>query len=152
MTPELPLRQARHFAAAGIDENTVSFGIDAKTVAAPELNANQRRPGPFRHFPGNALATCHDHPRPESPAAANREAETSRAQASSSRAAAGVSRRRPRSSSGSAKGTDAVLAEIRQIRDGGASGSIIGRNTFQRPRADAIEMLNKLIDIYRGKA
>ena len=31
-------------------------------------------------------------------------------------------------------------------------GSIIGRNSFQRPRDEAIAMLNQLIDIYKGKA
>ncbi|MBT3401832.1 MAG: class I fructose-bisphosphate aldolase, partial [Rhodospirillaceae bacterium] len=35
-------------------------------------------------------------------------------------------------SGGAAKGTDAVYEEIRQLRDGGANGSIIGRNSFQR--------------------
>jgi class I fructose-bisphosphate aldolase len=45
-----------------------------------------------------------------------------------------------------------VYEEIRGLRDGGANGSIIGRNTFQRPKEAAIEMLNKIIDIYLGKA
>ncbi|MEM1275901.1 MAG: class I fructose-bisphosphate aldolase [Pseudomonadota bacterium] len=55
-------------------------------------------------------------------------------------------------SGGSKKGTDSVYDDARAIRDGGGNGSIIGRNTFQRPREDAIAMLNKLIDIYKGKA
>ncbi len=55
-------------------------------------------------------------------------------------------------SGGSAKGTEDVLNEIRQIRDGGANGSIIGRNTFQRPRAEALDLLDKIIQIYLGKA
>ena len=38
------------------------------------------------------------------------------------------------------------------IRDGGANGSIIGRNTFQRPRDEALEMLDKIIGIYQGEA
>jgi class I fructose-bisphosphate aldolase len=45
-----------------------------------------------------------------------------------------------------------VYEEVRGIRDGGANGSIIGRNTFQRPKETALEMLNKIIDIYLGKA
>jgi class I fructose-bisphosphate aldolase len=45
-----------------------------------------------------------------------------------------------------------VYDEIRGIRDGGGSGSIIGRNTFQRPKEQALEMLNKVVDIYLGKA
>ena len=44
------------------------------------------------------------------------------------------------------------MTEIRGLRDGGANGCIIGRNTFQRPRAEALEMLDKIIDIYQGKA
>ena len=55
-------------------------------------------------------------------------------------------------SGGAKKGENSVYDDARAIRDGGGNGSIIGRNTFQRPRADAIEMLNKLIDIYKGKA
>jgi hypothetical protein len=36
------------------------------------------------------------------------------------------------------------------IRDGG-NGSIIGRNTFQRPKEEALDMLGKIIKIYQGK-
>jgi len=55
-------------------------------------------------------------------------------------------------SGGAAKGLDGLFDEIRQIRDGGATGSIIGRNTFQRPRAEALAMLDTVIDIYKGRA
>ena len=55
-------------------------------------------------------------------------------------------------SGGAAKGADAVYDDARAIRDGGGNGSIIGRNSFQRSREDALEMLNKLVDIYLGKA
>jgi fructose-bisphosphate aldolase, class I len=55
-------------------------------------------------------------------------------------------------SGGEAKDLDGVYEEIRGLRDGGASGSIIGRNTFQRPKELALEMLNKIIDIYLNKA
>ena len=44
-----------------------------------------------------------------------------------------------------------LLNDIKEIRDGGGNGSIIGRNTFQRPRVEAIAMLNQVIDIYKGK-
>jgi class I fructose-bisphosphate aldolase len=44
-----------------------------------------------------------------------------------------------------------LLNDIKEIRDGGGNGSIIGRNTFQRPREEAIAMLNQVIDIYKGK-
>src|SRR5215472_8250364 len=55
-------------------------------------------------------------------------------------------------SGGEAKDLDGVYEEIRGLRDGGANGSIIGRNTFQRPKELALEMLNKIVDIYLGKA
>jgi class I fructose-bisphosphate aldolase len=55
-------------------------------------------------------------------------------------------------SGGAAKGADAVYDDARAIRDGGGNGSIIGRNSFQRSREDALEMLGKLVDIYKGKA
>jgi class I fructose-bisphosphate aldolase len=55
-------------------------------------------------------------------------------------------------SGGAAKGLDEVYAEIQAIHDGGGFGSIIGRNSFQRPKADAIEMLHKVMDIHRGSA
>ncbi len=54
-------------------------------------------------------------------------------------------------SGGAAKGTDAVYDEIRALRDGGANGSIIGRNSFQRSREDALELLSNVIKIYQGK-
>src|SRR3546814_1031257 len=44
-----------------------------------------------------------------------------------------------------------VYDQARAIRDGGGNGSIIGRNTFQRPRQDALDMLGKIIRIYQGK-
>lgn len=55
-------------------------------------------------------------------------------------------------SGGSKKGADSVYDDARAIRDGGGNGSIIGRNTFQRSREDALAMLAKLVDIYKGKA
>lgn len=54
-------------------------------------------------------------------------------------------------SGGNAKGEDDIYNEIRQIYKGGANGSIIGRNTFQRPRKEALEMLQNIINIYQGK-
>ena len=55
-------------------------------------------------------------------------------------------------SGGAAKGTEGLLDEIREIRDGGATGSIIGRNSFQRSRADALALLDTIVRIYQGKA
>jgi class I fructose-bisphosphate aldolase len=54
-------------------------------------------------------------------------------------------------SGGASKGTDAVFQDARDIRDGGGNGSIIGRNTFQRSRADALAMLDKLVSIYKSE-
>ncbi len=54
--------------------------------------------------------------------------------------------------SGGAKSDDKnVFEEARAIRDGGGFGSIIGRNSFQRPRADAIKFLHTIIGIYSGE-
>ena len=50
-----------------------------------------------------------------------------------------------------AKGADAVYQDARDIRDGGGNGSIIGRNTFQRPRDEALAMLDKLVRIYKNE-
>ena len=54
-------------------------------------------------------------------------------------------------SGGEAKDLDGILGEVRAIRDGGGTGSIIGRNTFQRPREEALDMLGRIIKIYQGK-
>ena len=54
-------------------------------------------------------------------------------------------------SGGAAKGSDAVYQDARDIRDGGGNGSIIGRNTFQRPRDEALAMLDRLVRIYKGE-
>lgn len=55
-------------------------------------------------------------------------------------------------SGGEPKDDAALFEEIRGLRDGGANGSIIGRNTFQRPREEALAMLQKITDIYLNKA
>jgi len=54
-------------------------------------------------------------------------------------------------SGGASKGSDASYQDARDIRDGGGNGSIIGRNTFQRERGEALEMLAKLIAIYKNE-
>jgi fructose-bisphosphate aldolase, class I len=53
-------------------------------------------------------------------------------------------------SGGEAKDTASVLEEIRQIHAGGGFGSIMGRNAFQRPRADALQLLGDAMKIYLG--
>lgn len=55
-------------------------------------------------------------------------------------------------SGGGKKGEDAVFGEVRGIRDGGGYGSIVGRNTFQRPWDEGLEFISTVIDIYLGKA
>ncbi|WP_373353178.1 class I fructose-bisphosphate aldolase [Pseudoroseicyclus sp. CXY001] len=53
-------------------------------------------------------------------------------------------------SGGAKKGGDSVLDDARAIRDGGGNGSIIGRNCFQRPRDEAMRLLDQMVDIYLG--
>lgn len=53
--------------------------------------------------------------------------------------------------SGGAKETDdSLLNTVRGIHAGGGYGSIIGRNSFQRPKPEAIALLGKVIDIYKS--
>ena len=54
-------------------------------------------------------------------------------------------------SGGSSKDEKTLLEEIKELYLGGASGSIIGRNSFQRPYSEALDLLNQIIDIYKGK-
>ncbi|RME59902.1 MAG: class I fructose-bisphosphate aldolase [Candidatus Dadabacteria bacterium] len=51
-------------------------------------------------------------------------------------------------SGGGAKSDEEVLKEIRAIHSGGGFGSIIGRNSFQRPKDQALTLLRKIMDIY----
>lgn len=54
--------------------------------------------------------------------------------------------------SGGAKSEDTnVYEEARAILDGGGFGSIIGRNSFQRPKAEAIKFLKTVMGIYSGE-
>jgi class I fructose-bisphosphate aldolase len=53
-------------------------------------------------------------------------------------------------SGGPAKGTEEVLAELREIKKGGGFGSIMGRNAFQRSRAEGAALLKSAIEIFRG--
>ncbi len=54
-------------------------------------------------------------------------------------------------SGGGAKSEQALYEEIKGIYEGGANGSIIGRNIFQRPKAEALKVLDNVIKIYQGK-
>jgi class I fructose-bisphosphate aldolase len=53
-------------------------------------------------------------------------------------------------SGGAAKGKEAVLEEISQIKAGGGFGSIMGRNLFQRPKEEALQLLDEVIAIYKS--
>ncbi len=53
-------------------------------------------------------------------------------------------------SGGPAKGKDEILEEIRGIAEGGGFGSIMGRNSFQRPKNEAIELLHEVMDIHKN--
>jgi class I fructose-bisphosphate aldolase len=52
-------------------------------------------------------------------------------------------------SGGEAKGNDEIMTEIKGLAEGGSFGSIMGRNAFQRPRAEAIKLLNDVMEVYR---
>ena len=54
--------------------------------------------------------------------------------------------------SGGATQTDeALIAEIQAIASGGGFGSILGRNSFQRSHTDAVKLIERIVEIYRGK-
>ena len=52
-------------------------------------------------------------------------------------------------SGGGKASDDQLFAQIQAIRDGGGFGSIIGRNSFQRPLPDAVSLLHRIMDIYK---
>ena len=54
-------------------------------------------------------------------------------------------------SGGATKGADAVFEDARAIAEGGGNGSIIGRNSFQRPRDEALALLDRIVRIYLGR-
>ena len=54
-------------------------------------------------------------------------------------------------SGGAKTDNEAIYGEVRAIRDGGGFGSIIGRNSFQRDRTTALNLLDQMIRIYRGE-
>ncbi len=52
-------------------------------------------------------------------------------------------------SGGPAKEEKSLLSEINAMAQGGAFGSIVGRNVFQRPKTQALSLLRKIMDIYK---
>ncbi len=55
-------------------------------------------------------------------------------------------------SGGESTSTSSLLETVRGLRDGGAHGSIIGRNSFQRPKDEALALLGQIVAIYQGRA
>lgn len=55
-------------------------------------------------------------------------------------------------SGGEAKGTEEILKEVQGLAEGGAFGSIMGRNAFQRPKKEAIALLHQVMDIFVGNS
>ena len=53
-------------------------------------------------------------------------------------------------SGGGKKGEEEILEEARAIKAGGGNGSIMGRNAFQRPKKEAMALLDKLVEIYKN--
>ncbi len=53
-------------------------------------------------------------------------------------------------SGGEAKSTEDLLKEVRELAVGGAFGSIMGRNAFQRPRKEAVELLRNVMAAFSG--
>ena len=51
-------------------------------------------------------------------------------------------------SGGASESRNEVLSQVQGIANGGGFGSIMGRNSFQRPREEALELLSSIIDIY----
>lgn len=52
-------------------------------------------------------------------------------------------------SGGVSKSINDLYEEVRAIKAGGGNGSIIGRNSFQRPKEEALKMLAEIIKIYQ---
>lgn len=52
-------------------------------------------------------------------------------------------------SGGASKSTDEVLEDVRGLAEGGAFGSIMGRNAFQRPKKDALDLLAQTMKIFK---
>lgn len=55
-------------------------------------------------------------------------------------------------SGGEAKGTPELLEEVKQLAIGGAFGSIMGRNAFQRPKKESLELLKNVMETFAGKS
>ena len=54
-------------------------------------------------------------------------------------------------SGGESKGTEDLLKEVGELAQGGAFGSIMGRNAFQRPKKESIQLLHNVMEAFAGK-
>lgn len=55
-------------------------------------------------------------------------------------------------SGGEAKSTEEILGEVQGLAQGGAFGSIMGRNAFQRPKKEGIALLQKVMETFAGRS
>jgi class I fructose-bisphosphate aldolase len=53
-------------------------------------------------------------------------------------------------SGGPRESDEQLISDVREIHAGGGFGSIIGRNSFQRPKEQALKLLATIMDIYKG--
>ena len=53
-------------------------------------------------------------------------------------------------SGGETRDTASLLEDVKGMAAGGAFGAIMGRNAFQRPKAEALKLLQAVIDIYKA--
>ena len=53
-------------------------------------------------------------------------------------------------SGGENRDTAGLLEDVKGLADGGAFGSIMGRNAFQRPRAEGMKLLHDVMDIFKN--
>lgn len=51
-------------------------------------------------------------------------------------------------SGGATESDETLLEQIQEIAQGGGFGSIIGRNSFQRSKSDALKLLATIMEIY----
>jgi len=52
-------------------------------------------------------------------------------------------------SGGENRDTAGLLEDVKGLAEGGAFGSIMGRNAFQRPRAEGLKLLHDVMDIFK---
>jgi class I fructose-bisphosphate aldolase len=52
-------------------------------------------------------------------------------------------------SGGENRDTAGLLEDVKGLADGGAFGSIMGRNAFQRPRAEGLKLLQDVMAIFK---